>query len=667
MIDNVNEIQDLWLEISGFDPSKISKSGIDNHNPWRLQEVMSDLQRAKELDPSNALFVMLLEEFLDDHLKGSTTTAFEYLQAPARFDDKIALARRIRQLIAESGMPEARDELRATVLRALEFYGAGDREDIRQLIATRGSIGWLWRDALEAMDKTLDVHQFLSGDPEDAKPLYQEHVLGFWSINDALRLSANMPSGISVCLIRDADAVHSHFAFVIRNGGNLWVVTDRTPWTHPLQQRMSRRPERRLEDRMARSRFPYELLNIEYLTDEEGDVVGLNVPRQEGIIPAQTRAFRLKPIREVEADEVTWIAMMFALLTRRFFTEVWQAPELSYTGEMVELPGMIGHLADQAGLPARQEDYKALQVEPIRSVELTAERMLSEGRVEKISGTNQWMFDRYAHRIDDDKLNLVDRPQSRGLFLTDGGELQRLGHERSYHHRRTQMVELQTFDATTFGTREAVLADRVWIARYNQAKLIGLEAALEYEARKDEVEAWYRSHVEANLPVLRQAILDGEMVVSIADDVADVPEQRRKASILRRGAIASNKAARQSMPEGGQAIETYVAGFNAVNFGGYERSRGYRCFHSGRPAQDLAIFWPKVPADLAALAGVEVGELPDVLQHWSYESRHFGNHILDRLDPLDWAIQNPWSQSNFNVVLFLSRHVFPWPVQHQSA
>jgi len=37
--------------------------------------------------------------------------------------------------------------------------------------------------------------------------------------------------------------------------------------------------------------------------------------------------------------------------------------------------------------------------------------------------------------------------------------------------------------------------------------------------------------------------------------------------------------------------------------------------------------------------------LPDVIRDWTKESLRIGNHILSRIDPLDWAVTDPGGQS----------------------
>lgn len=97
--------------------------------------------------------------------------------------------------------------------------------------------------------------------------MYSKAVYQFWNVNSLLTAACRMPSGVSLNLIRDPDYFHSYFAFAIRNGGNLILLSDLPKDHHPLSRYMSRRPDRAFDERAARNWFPYELLNIKY--DEE--------------------------------------------------------------------------------------------------------------------------------------------------------------------------------------------------------------------------------------------------------------------------------------------------------------------------------------------------------------------------------------------------------------
>ncbi len=665
-MENVHEILDLWARLKGFDPSKDPTL----HASWMLRDEMGVLAKAQELDPSDALTLMLLDERVEENAASTSFTVADLLDGREKVEARVARSARLRDLLRRSGMPEVRANLRMRTTAALNHYGAGGRKDVAEIVGGRGSIANLWYNALHAMGSVLETHQFLQGDPDPAKPLYQTDVLGFWSVNDMLRLCSGMPSGISLCMVRDADAVHSFFCFAVRNGGTLTVVTDRTPQSHPLQSRMSRRPERSLDARMAKAHFPYELLDIRYVEDEDGRVVGLNVPKQEGIVPFQQRAFRLKAIKDLGASEVVWTTFMIALLSKRFFDEGVRLPSLSYTGEMVRHPLLMETVAAQSSLPVPTGTYQPLVAPPIATADLDTDAVLLNAGVKSSTRQNAWMEERYRARVDDAILDAPAAPDGSRLWLMSDGTTT-LGKDdpnfgrnrfRSDDSPKDRVATLERFDTTGFGSAERVLADRVWIARLNQAKSINALAATEFAERKAEIMAWWREAVLANRRPIVDAAVAGTLVVH-SDALVDLRTgffkigPRGATDILERSAFDHKQPNYILLDEGltvmGDPVKRKDARGRPYNTG------RYRCAVSGRPAGTMAVIRPCVAEDLAAIVGKGVDDLPDVLRHWVQDNAYAGNGILDRIDPLEWAARNPWSALKFKVCVFLSGILYP--------
>lgn len=53
-----------------------------------------------------------------------------------------------------------------------------------------------------------------------------------------------------------------------------------------------------------------------------------------------------------------------------------------------------------------------------------------------------------------------------------------------------------------------------------------------------------------------------------------------------------------------------------------------------------------------------IEDMPDVLQHWNKYEPYVGNHILNRIDPLEWMIENPWLELNTKIQIHLSKRAF---------
>ena len=79
------------------------------------------------------------------------------------------------------------------------------------------------------------------------------------------------------------------------------------------------------------------------------------------------------------------------------------------------------------------------------------------------------------------------------------------------------------------------------------------------------------------------------------------------------------------------------------------------CHVTGSVASYFLLLRPSNAHELAWLLGLEVSELPDVLQHLGALVPSAGNSILNRIDPMLWAVENPWHQLDIGARLGVSK------------
>lgn len=100
----------------------------------------------------------------------------------------------------------------------------------------------------------------------------------------------------------------------------------------------------------------------------------------------------------------------------------------------------------------------------------------------------------------------------------------------------------------------------------------------------------------------------------------------------------------------------YINYDHTLSDGWLKSASVHACHATGARSSFMLHLTPHTSRDLAFLAGVEHSELPDVLQHWRARTESRGNHILDRIDPIAWALRNPWEHLNaFKAALWLSK------------
>ncbi len=646
------EAMNLWVRLTGID--KLGRSM--SLRSWDIVSMHQELVEALELDPTDATAFLLLEGFREDYFRQRSFSLEELVADPEGTSAYITDVARLRGMLREPGVVEIGDHFTAVVARGLQSYGI-DRPDVDAVIADRFQLGLLRRDALRSM-RDLRVDQFLRGDPEpaDYRPVRHRQVHVFWNVNSLLRAACTMPSGVMMALVRDPDAYQSYFVFAVRNGGNLFLVSDAPQSAHPLQRYTRRRPDRELDRRAARNWFPYSLMGLAH--DEEGEAYVQQV-NEGALVPLRNVCAPLKGIAELGPEEVIWSAMMLDLLAARYFREELPERALSYTGEMVRVRDSLTASPGAKLLPVKADG--GLEAPPLTVADVRSGTVAESAVGEHGGRPNQWLEDRYADRVPDEALNIVALPNqghllvgpddgkrtgNPGQALTTGARVvagkaghRFLGEGRDY--------ELRAFDPTSFGPAEGLLADRVFVARHNLALGIQRLADAEYEARRTEVAEWYAMHVRRNLEGLLPLACrgDGFKLFREKDDewyFGNDHGGRSRTHVVQVHDLEDKSSDRH--------LYSYVP-----ISGGFERGKGSLCVVHGTRARWQISFSPRTASDLARLAGVEISGLPDVLQNWRHEDDYRGNHLLDRVDPMAWALRSPWQRMTLRVGLFLSQ------------
>lgn len=641
--DRVNEALRLWAKIAGIPDAKADGPGGEIRD-YEIANHANELNESRRLDPTGVTTFMMLAGLLDEHLKRAKFTYEAVLLRPAEVEAALGPARVLREVLADPEVRAVVDEFKRTMEDAVAFYDAqGDkRKAALELIESPYGMAFLRRDALASFDR-LDAHQFSFGEPSGKPFKYNRQVYEFWNINSlvlAMRDSA-LPH-VSLVLIRDPEVeLASYFVLAIANGESLTVLTDREEGPHPAYNRMSRRPDRNLERRAQKNWFPYRLLDLARPrhVDEVGQVVEgrLHAKVRKQLVPISTEGVPLQKVADLEAEELLWLAMVFEKIRVTYGRENRRLPELSYTGEMVVTPHA---LVGSASALVRSGRYQPLELPDISKETLA--NVHADPQWEKAPVRhNQWMVERYGHLVPDAVLSLVGRSESLMLPADVGESL--MPTEDPPRDLLASSFDLQALSPVNFGPAKKIADDRLWAARVNQMRAIQTFADREFEAERENVERWYRDAVAGR----REFILDAVAWMTLP---------------LPRASWRRDSESFFKMPKEGSArvenVESMRVGFGprvgktepevhcmawSVLLGDVRTTR-YECaVEPGAPAVVFAAISPQSSEGLAVLLGVEVADLPWPLQHWMLSEPYTGNHILTRLDPVDWALRNPWS------------------------
>ncbi len=683
--DLVNEGLVRWAKLVGVNLDKARTLG-----DYHLRGLLEDLNESRELDPSGLTTFMLLRGLTEYHLKESNFTTYDLILEPARVEEKLSTMRAMRDLIEDPQVVSVIADFQKQLQGAADLYGplakilivpgakaAEQRKhglevdrlpetEFKELLDDKYQLAFIRRDALRSMER-LQAHQFTQGqkDPEPLK--LNRKVWEFWNVNSfVLAMQTQQVGGITLGLLRDPEQpLNSYFVFGARNGETITILTDMEEGPHPLYQKMSRRPDRNLESRAAKNWFPYHLLDLSVSADQKE----LYAKQRKALVPINARAAPLCNISELHAEEFVWLILLTDLIREKFWAQDFKLPELSYTGSMVKEPAL---LVGSSALMVKEGKYK-----PLELPKLTKEAVSIEATKEQFerpsTGFNLWMEERFEDKISDEYLNAVGDRES--LLLTERAVEEGILKAEEHFGKRELPVMLEGLNPMTFGSKEKLERDRKWIGRVNKLKLIQQKMEQEYKEKHEEVFEWLEKKVKANDKALLLAAAKGEWKVPCfesfelldKDDKTDsFKAQIEKTKLQTRNALHQYAAKWPKDTYGAIRLDKDWVRKERANpwrwkpeFRTYQTSY-LQCYLTGKVATVFTTFEPSCPEGIAALCGVEVKELPIWLQHWySGHEPYSGNHILNRIEPSDWVLDNSWNRNfRVKVILSLSKKAF---------
>lgn len=637
---NFNEAIMVWQSIVDKRES-ILKSEWSNYDFYKANK---QLLEAVELDPEHITALMLLKTFIRDFFKLTTISLADMLKYREDIDWLLGKANEIEVLLDREPLVGHYRLFQKNIIDALSHYGVDSLETVTEA-NDLDTLSLLRRDALRSISN-LRLDQFLAGTPREKEytPVYMDTVFQWWNINSLLRHILRMPDGISLHLIRDPLIFSSYFIFAMKNGGNVYILSDKAEEAHPLQGKMSRRPDRDFNNRAARNWFPYQLLDIKY--DEVNEKLYASLTSSRTDIAAYQEDFiPLAKIKDLDSRETIWITMMFDLIHQKYWIPNIQAEKLSYTGDMINEVMTLSEAAKYSLVPV--SDYQPLDLDKLTLADVSKE---DEDAYGKLGHPNKWLEERYKHLVTESSLNTCINPKQQIAIEFKTGEVVPSTSPFPKRNGEGQLI-IEGFNATSFGSKEDIARDRKFIARVNYANQIDFHARKEYEKEKGAVKKWYEDRIKARIQELLPYFGNPNLFVGGKDQSQTFGGYRGRCgrvysdrryyyrSIITR----ADKADRDST--------FWVYGLKFFN----ERKRALTCFMNDTTASHRITIYPGKPEELAFFAGVKVEELPIFLQHYDLHMPYYGNSILQRIDPMEWECSNPWVNEDYSITVYLSK------------
>jgi hypothetical protein len=657
----LNDAIPQWAELTGTrlgtNSYTFTLGSNSEFQDYGLKKYIDDLNEARTLDMSGTTALLLLRGLFEAYVQERVFKIHAMLYEPEKIESTLSKMRAFHALITSPVCEETVVEFRESVRAAAVHYGY-DLGKLTKHLADDRALGELRLAAARSCEK-LDVHQFTQGKP-DPKPLqYNREIFEFTNINSFVAaLHKQWISGITLALVRDSSdergGFKSFFVLGLRNGANITVLTDYEEGVHPEYHNMTRRPERQLDARARCHWFPYRLLDEDPIK---------RAKNKRALVAKDARAIAVDEVSKLEPPEFIWLTLLFELITEKYGGD-FKTAELSYTGEMIIEP--------QALLGSAHALVVTDQYRPLVLPKLTPETTTREAADNREPvGHNAWMEERYRHRVPEILLNVlgarraleVGKQASR--LLPSEVIASNLPPERRQpnvigwgpDHRKTALVP-HAVDPTCFGTRTQIERNRVWSARVNMMQAVQKFAVSEFAEKHALVLRWYRARIARNMPFLWGAVARGELVAPVMRwqhtvehgfPLHDAPVWSEENILQQRTA----KDWRHAFP--GDRFQN-----KGVEIGQWDDDRrGVMCGKDpSRRASVFTVIQPGNPRALALLCGIPEGKLPWPLRCWSTSEPYTGNSILDRVDPQDWRLDNPWRHLELRITIALCKRAF---------
>lgn len=627
----LNEKLQLWVKITGVNPSEEQKSYTiyfdDRLSEYDIRQMDDKIKEALEYDETGLFAEAYLCHFFDQYIKKrgfhleeciTNPSIKEYLEDVCRLHDELQKSD-AEKLISEEAN------------KAMAFYGLkSDKLSVFDIAEIRTC-------ATNCITKNLHTLQFSSGTAQKDGFKMSREIRMYKDLNALILLAAKgKVDGVSMAYIRDDDQItNSYFAFVIKNGGNLYLLTDKPVFVHPLQHRYSRCPGRNMSKRIESNFFPYETVaNIDtsdlwgsgrYGTREKSSSLSTVLCDENG----DEKLFEtIGAIDTLDQTEAFWFVMMLSLIKEKFYDNAAPQLTLSYTGIQVNHPAI--EKTENALIV--QNELPALTMGRITFEDI--EDITFDEHYEKNlkSNWNQYLIDRYKDKIGEDILNITDEA-SIPLLYDKWGEKKK--------------SELHAFGLKgECGTAEELSYRQKWIGRYNYAQTIRQYLQKDYDDHCCEIYADIRQRMEARIEDIVVLFLQNKL------------SNRKATSNHTFDRVYDG----EKIPAG--KIMTFEKWWDdfphcQYRFGQasrYANKADFRCALTGAAPGVVLYIEPQTIELLCEVCGCEVSDLPELIQHWTKSRYYCGNHLLDNIDPVAYVLEeDPFNSMDFSFSIILSK------------
>lgn len=613
-----NKIMDMWNEVLGMFPLR-----------QEAMEVVNSLNMIQTEDTYD--WVLALRMLLPDFLKAVQLSIYDIVYDNAEYTRKIARIDSLLYLLEDKRIKEYQESISLGLEELRNAYNVE-----KSLSDTEEA--FIYMNAKRNINN-LRVDVFRRGEKGKGKYIYSSLIHAFDNINNLLVAVMNNDSfnGVTLnCIIDKDNTAYSYFCFIIKDGENVIMVSDRS-LDLTCTKNNTRSPGRNMERRIGTNWFPYELLNLE---------IGKGYARFNSSLPTADDIYVIGNVSDCGKEASLWVPCCLQMLYKKYIVDMDYGEaadkEISYTGGMVDVPLITGGQSNNFYAPVLSENgYACIKAERLTFEDVSAYRDCYDNMFERF-GFNNWLMDRYKDAIQEDTLNI----EGKSYIVVN------------YRNFVYPKKETTGFDRNYIGSRKQVEDERYRAARNAMAEQIDMLYEKEVSKSLSGLYTWYEKKLDERKDFLAEAVGRKECILPCRYYEKFVSEDAKQ-KYLAGGKMKDNDFQTFSKSFGTIRDENCLEVSENLEWDRFKTTLSQkmsgRSYFTDKPSSYSYIIRINCPEAIAAVLGMEVKDLPELLQHYTpISSVGYGNNILNNLDPIEHIRNHIW-QFRATIRIFVSK------------
>lgn len=629
---NFKEMIALWVKITRVDPTEDNRSYtiyLDGRlSDYDVKRMNDRIKESLTYDDTGLFAECYLKVYFKKFLTNKNMSLLELITNK----DADGLISDIKTLYYALEENDAEKQVLDEARKAMKFYNLPFELDLFSVIELRTS-------ALNCINKKLRTMQFSSGTAGDDFKMTR-NIIMYKNLNALITCAAKGKiNGVQLAYIRDKKRItDSYFAFVIKNGDNLYLLTDTPEYSHPLQSDMSRCPGRDMSNRIESNWFPYDTvadINVSDLWGSGRYGTSEKSTKLSTVLNEESLYTVIGTIDSLSQDEAFWFIMMLSLIKDKFYDKPAPKLPISYVGEMINTPLIEkseNALIIQDTLPSL--NLGVIDFENTKDIKYQTELL-------KFDNDNSPLIKRYKNQVNADLLNVISNTD-KSIMIEDKYAIKDVFGE-------VQGCKYLSLDLNQAGTKEELEYKQKWLLRYNYATEINRLIHEDYERNALSIREEIRNLISARIKDLIVMQLQGKLV---GHKLIHSKEPMNFGQEYSEGKYDLGKfmTTTYMWHKYDYHRVTYRFGHDE-----YSNLADVKCALTGKQGSLILHIEIKNADDLALVCGVSKDKLPLQLQDYNIRDKYYGNPILNNIDPMVWHLKDEFNEMRFDINIALSK------------